>query len=238
MPSITLPARPAPVELDFARTAVIVVDMQNDFGSKGGMFHRAGIDIETITQIVPRIAAVLAAARGAGVPVVYLKQQHAPDLADAGSVRAPHFIKHQRMQLGRSVTAPDGSPSRILVADTWNTAIIEALTPEPEDVIVGKHRYSGFFETDLHERLLALGVDTLVFVGATTSICVESTLRDAMFRDYICVALADCTAEPIAHDATRSNHDASLLNIELLLGWVANSGDLRAALGGFRQAAE
>ena len=150
---------------------------------------------------MPRIAKLLGAARQAGVPIVYLKQQHAADLADAGATRAPHFLKHQPLQLGKSVTAPDGSAGRILVADTWNTGIVEALTPEPQDVVVGKHRYSGFFETDLDERLKAIQVDTLLFVGATTSICVESTLRDAMYRDDTCIAVADCMAEPIAHGA-------------------------------------
>jgi ureidoacrylate peracid hydrolase len=204
--------------------------MQNDFGSPGGMFDRAGIDIAPIRAIVPRIAAMLAAARAARLPVVYLKQQHAPDLADAGGPRAPHFIKHQRMRLGSPVPAPDGSAGRILVRDTWNTAIVDGLTPAPGDTVVGKHRYSGFFETDLDARLKALAVDTLIVVGATTSICVESTVRDAMFRDYRCIVLADCTAEPIAADAPRSNHEASLLAIELLFGWVAASADVVAAL--------
>jgi ureidoacrylate peracid hydrolase len=100
----------------------------------------------------------------------------------------------------------------------------------PIDTVVGKHRYSGFFETELDHKLKAGGIRYLIFVGATTSICVESTVRDAMFRDYMCVVLEDCTAEPIARDAPRSNHEASLLNIELLFGWIAKSSDLRAAL--------
>lgn len=230
MPTILLPARPSSVQLATDRTAVIVVDMQNDFGTEGGMFHRAGIDITPIQRIVPAIASVLDAARQFGLPVIYLQQQHRPDLSDAGSSRAPHFIKHHPLQLGKVVPAPDGSDSRILVAGTWNTAIVDALAPAPGDIRVGKHRYSGFFETDLHEQLQARGIDTLVFVGATTSICVESTVRDAMFRDYACIVLADCTAEPIAHTAARSNHEASLLSIELLFGWVAESADLLTAL--------
>ena len=71
-------------------------------------------------------------------------------------------------------------------------------------------------------------------VGATTSVCVDSTVRDAMFRDYHCLVVADATAEPIAADAVRSNHEASLLTLELLFASVATSDDL---VDGFRAAA-
>ena len=111
------------------------------------MFDRAGIDITPIRRLVPRIAGLLEDARAAGLPIVYTKQQHRPDLADAGGPGAPHFIKHQRMQLGKPVEASDGSPSRILVAGTWNTDIVPELAPRPGDIVVGKHRYSAFFET-------------------------------------------------------------------------------------------
>lgn len=230
MRSVRLMARPEPLDIDLAHTALIVVDMQNDFGAEGGMFHRAGIDISPAKAIIPRIAEVIRDARAADIPIVYLKQQHKPDLSDAGGPQAPHFIKHLRMRLGADAAAPDGSTGRILVRDTWNTAIVPELAPMPGDIVIGKHRYSGFFETALDATLEARGVRTLIFTGATTSICVESTVRDAMFRDYVCVVLEDCTAEPIAHDASRSNHEASLLTIELLFGWIAKASDLRTAL--------
>jgi ureidoacrylate peracid hydrolase len=73
-------------------------------------------------------------------------------------------------------------------------------------------------------------VTTLVFTGCTTSVCVESTLRDAFFRDYRCVLVEDCVAEPIAHDAPRSNHDATVLLVNLLFGSVTNSSQLVKAL--------
>ncbi len=234
---ISLTARPEPVDLDVALTALIVVDMQNDFGSKGGMFDCAGVDIAPIQAIVPRIVEVVAEARRAGMPIIFLRQQHRPDLGDAGGPDAPHFIKHRRMKIGELTSTPDGQPGRVLVRDTWNTDNVPELTPQPGDIIVGKHRFSGFFETDLDQRLKALGSKYLIFTGATTSICVESTVRDAMFRDYACVVLSDCTAEPIAADAPRSNHEASLLNIELLFGWVTRSSDFQSALQAVPQAA-
>jgi ureidoacrylate peracid hydrolase len=99
-------------------------------------------------------------------------------------------------------------------------------------VIVPKHRYSGFFETNLDGILRDRGIEYLVVTGCTTSVCVESTIRDAMFRDYHCLLLEDCTGEPIANNQPRSNHEASLLTIQLLFGWVSNSEQFVKALTG------
>jgi ureidoacrylate peracid hydrolase len=230
MRPVVVKGRPTPVELRLDHTAVVVVDMQNDFASSGGMFDRAGIDIASIQAIVEPTKRVLAAARATGMHVVYLKMGFRPDLSDAGFPDAPTWVKHLPLQAGADVTAPDGSSSRILIRDTWNTDIIDALTPGPEDLVLYKHRYSGFYDTDLDAQLRTRAVDTLVFVGATTSVCVESTVRDAMFRDYDCVVLEDCTTEPIAANAPRSNHEASLTVLELLFGSVTDSFALLDAI--------
>jgi ureidoacrylate peracid hydrolase len=227
---IKVDARPEPVAIEPSRTALLVIDMQNDFGSPGGMFDLAGLDISAIAAAATRIPPVLEAARGAGIPVVFVKMEHAPDLSDVGPWDGPHWIKHIPMRVGDTVTAPDGSPSRVLVRDTWNTEILPELTPEPGDLIVSKTRYSAFFETELHDLLQRLGVTHLLVTGCTTSICVESTIRDAMFRDYSCVALEDCTAEPIGATLSRTNHEATLLVVERLFGWVSSSSAVTEAL--------
>ncbi|HEY2938579.1 MAG TPA: cysteine hydrolase [Gaiellaceae bacterium] len=216
-------ARPASVAVDPQRAALIVIDLQNDFGAPGGMFERAGIDISGIAAAAEATRPVLRAVRDAGIPVVYLKMEHAPDLSDVGPTDGPHWIKHLPLRVGDEVVAPDGSEGRILVRDTWNTRILEALAPEPDDHIVSKHRFSGFFETDLDAVLRRLGANTLLVTGCTTSVCVESTVRDAMFRDYSCIVLEDCTAEPIGAGLSRTNHEASLLVVETLFGWVSNA---------------
>jgi ureidoacrylate peracid hydrolase len=216
-------AKPEAITFDTAKTAVIVVDMQNDFGSKGGMFDRAGIDISGIQKAVGPTAKVLAAARKAVVKVIYLKMGYKPDLSDLGAPNSVNRVRHLRLGVGQKVTAPDGKESRILIRDTWNTDIVPELKPQAGDDVIYKTRFSGFFETDLDERLKKLGVTHLIITGCTTSICVDSTVRDAMFRDYLCVLLADCMSEPIGHGLPRSNHDASLLSAEVLLGWVSNS---------------
>ena len=223
-------ARPQTFRLATATTAVVVVDMQNDFASPGGMFDRAGIDITGIRAIVPNVRAVLAAARDAGVMIVYLKMGFGPDLADAGYPSSPTWLKHLPLRAGDAVTSPDGTPSRILVRDCWNTDIVSELCPANSDIVLYKTRYSGFYATELDALLRGHGIEQLVVVGATTSVCVESTVRDAMFRDYHCLVLADATAEPIAADALRSNHEASLLTLELLFAAVARSEDLIASL--------
>jgi ureidoacrylate peracid hydrolase len=228
--AVQVEAQPEPLSIDPATTAVLVVDMQNDFGAEGGMFHRAGIDVAPIRAAIVPTARVLAAARSAGIPVVYLTMGHRADLSDAGAGDSPHRRKHAPLGVGAMVTAPDGRESRVLVRDTWNTEILPELAPEAGDIIVPKHRYSGFYETDLDSILRSRGVITLIVTGCTTSVCVESTIRDAMFRDYTCLLLTDCTAEPIGAELPRSNHDASLLVIRRLFGWTATSEALLAAL--------
>jgi len=224
-----LEARPEPIRVDPERTALLVIDMQNDFGARGGMFDRAGIDISEIQNVVAPTAKAMAAARKARIPIIYLKMGFRADLSDAGPRESPTRIKHQRMHFGDAVSAPDGSPSRILVRDTWNTDILETLAPQPGDVIVWKNRYSGFYNTELDSVLKSLNARYLIVTGCTTSVCVESTVRDAAFRDYAPILLEDCSAEPVGY-RPRSNHEASLLIIERLFGWVSNSDHFVQAL--------
>jgi ureidoacrylate peracid hydrolase len=228
--TVRIEARPSAISIDTARTAVIVVDMQNDFGSKGGMFERAGIDISGIKKAVAPTADVLEAARTAGIKVIYLKMAYRPDLSDLGAPDSVNRVRHLQLGVGQSVTAPDGSQSRVLIRDTWNSDILNELKPQADDTVIYKTRFSGFYKTDLDERLQAVQIKHLIITGCTTSICVESTVRDAMFRDYLCVLLADCMSEPIGNGLPRSNHEASLLSTEVLLGWVSDSSQFSAAL--------
>ena len=224
---IVVDAKPEALAINPAQSAVIVVDMQNDFGSKSGMFALAGIDISAIRNAIAPTARVLAAARRAGIGIIYLKMAFRPDLSDAGSPHGPNRIKHRRLRVGEAIAAPDGTASRILIRDTWNTEIVPELAPEPDDIVLYKHRYSGFYETDLDSVLTRSSIKSLIFTGCTTSVCVESTIRDAMFRDYTSLLLADCTAEP---GLAGINHDASLLAVQGGFGWVSQSAQFIAAL--------
>ena len=223
-------AKPESTTIDLARTAIVVVDMQNDFGAEGGMFHRAGIDISSIHQAIVPTARVLAAARKSGVKIVYLKTEYRLDLSDLGPVDSPNWIALKRSRVGERVTTPDGTEGHIMIRDTWNTQIVCELVPETGDIVVSKHRFSGFYGTDLELILRGLLIEYLVFTGCTTSVCVESTMRDAMFRDFGCVLLADCTAEPIGQGLSRSNHDASLFLLQTVFGWISDSAHFIGAL--------
>jgi ureidoacrylate peracid hydrolase len=228
---ITIEAKPEPITIDTAQTAVIVVDMQNDFCSKGGMFDRAGIDISVVEKAVGPTRRVLLAARDAAIKIVYLKMGFRPDLSDLGENDSPNRVRHLHFGVGQQSFAPDGRQGRFLIRDTWNTDVIEELRPQAEDVVLYKHRFSGFYQTELDDVLRRLGMRNLIFTGCTTSVCVDSTIRDAMFRDYRCVLLADCTGEPIAVELARSNHEASILTIQMLFGWASSSERFVSAIG-------
>lgn len=225
MAQIILEARPHPIVLDTAKAALIVVDMQNDFGSKGGLFDHGGVDISCIQKVVPAIARAIAVARDAGMKVIYLKMGFLPDLSDMGPDDAPNRVRHLHFGVGQPMKAPDGREGHFLVRDTWGTAIVSELTSAPGDIEIWKTRFSGFYETELDATLKKLCAKQLVFTGCTTSICVESTVRDAMFRDYQCVLLRDCMAEPIGNNFSRTNHEASLLSVEVLFGWTASADE-------------
>ena len=169
MTGIEVPARPAPFELDPSTTAVVVVDMQNDFASPGGMFDRAGLPIAGIQAIVPKVRAVLDAARRTGIFVAYLKMAFQPDLADSGHPTSPTWLEHAPFHVGTEVTAPNGEVSRILIRDTWNTEIVEELAPKAGDAVIYKSRFSGFHRTGPHEVLQARGIQQPIIVGATTA---------------------------------------------------------------------
>ena len=197
--------------------------MENDFAAKGGMFDRAGVDISGAQNVIAPTAKVLSAAREAGLKIIYLKMGYRPDLSDLGATDSVNRTRHLKFGVGQKIQAPDGRESRVLIRDMWDTDIVPELKPQLNDIVLYKTRFSGFYQTDLDAILKKFGIKYLIVTGVTTSICVESTVRDAMFRDYLCVLLKDCMSEPIGHDLPRTNHEASLLNAEVLLGWVSDS---------------
>ena len=215
MPTHEIKAVPEPVEIDPSRTALIVVDMQNAFGSKGGMFDKAGIDISGIQEAVQPTAAAVEAARRAGIKVVWIKMGFQPDLSDLGAEDVPNGFLF--LHLG----VKDG----VLARDQWGTDIVDELTPEDGEPVIYKPRFSAFYRTDLDELLRSYGAKHLIITGCTTSICVESTIRDAFFRDYHCVLLQDCAAEPMGRNLSRSNHEATVLLVERIFGSVSTSTD-------------
>lgn len=172
---VTLDAKPEPIAIDPARTAIIVVDMENDFVAKGGMFDRAGADISGAQKAISPTAKVLGAARQAGIKIVYLKMGYRPDLSDLGAPDSVNRTRHLKFGIGQKIQTPDGRESRVLIRDTWDTDIVPELKPQAGDIVLYKTRFSGFYQTDLDATLKKLGIKYLIVTGVTTSICVEST---------------------------------------------------------------
>src|SRR6476660_6782022 len=119
MKMVTLDAKPEPIAIDPTRSAVIVVDMENDFAAKGGMFDRAGVDISGAQKAIAPTAKVLTAARQAGLKIIYLKMGYYPDLSDLGSSDSVNRTRHLKFGVGQKIQTPDGHESRVLIRDTW-----------------------------------------------------------------------------------------------------------------------
>lgn len=228
--SVDVEAAPEPLTICLATSAVLVIDMQNDFGARGGMLDRAGRDVSVIRRLIPSIRRITAVARDARMPVIYLTMAHRPDLSDAGMPDTPHWLRHKRLSVGEAFAGPNGKITRCLIDGTWGTEVLSELAPKPGDIVVRKHRYSGFFETELDAWLRAHGIRTLIVTGCTTSICVESTVRDAMVRDYVCLVLADAVGQPPLPGTGSSAHGASLRMIEEAFGYVTSTNALATAI--------
>lgn len=220
MSTAEIQAVPSPVAIDPTKTALLVVDMQNAFGSTGGMFDRAGIDITGIQGAVAPTAAAVEVARRSGINVVWIKMGFQSDLSDLGAEDVPNGFLF--VDLG----VKDG----VLERDTWATDIVDGLKPNVGEPVIYKTRFSAFYRTQLDQLLRDWGVKYLVVTGCTTSICVESTIRDAFFRDYHCILLEDCAAEPMGRKLSRTNHEATLLLVERVFGSVSSSSSFAQAL--------
>jgi len=211
-----LQAKPEPLEVDPSKSAVVVVDMQNAFASKGGMLDIAGADIAGAQTVVDVIGQILPAARRAGMPVVYLQMGYKADLSDSGGPESPNWHKELGIRLMNCRPELKG---QLVTEGTWDFAVVNELSPQPGDIVIVKTRYSGFARTELDAELRARGIRYLFFTGIATNVCVESTLRDAFFLDYWPILITDATmaaGPPAVQEVT-------LFNIESYFGWTISS---------------
>jgi ureidoacrylate peracid hydrolase len=218
-----LDAKPGPLDVDLTKSAVVVVDMQNAFASKGGMLDIAGTDISDAPRVVRSIRDVLDAARQAGILVVHLQMGYKPDLSNSGGPNSPNWHKQLAMHLMNCRPELKG---KLLTEGTWDFAIVDDLKPNPRDLVVIKTRYSGFAGTTLDSQLRTRGIRYLFFAGIATNVCVESTLRDAYFQDYWPILIAD-GAMPAGPP---SLHEATLFNVENFFGWTIRSREFLSAI--------
>jgi ureidoacrylate peracid hydrolase len=221
---VVVPAKPEPIKLDIDRTALVVVDMQNSFCKKGGLFDYMGkLDEKKVKQIINRDKKVIEACRSKGIRVVYLRMGYRPGLANAGGPESPNYYKELGLVAMRQHRELGG---KFLVTGTRDWEIIDELEPRPGDIVVDKHRYSGFVNTDLDAILGTHNIKYLLFIGLATNVCVESTLRDAYFHEYFPVLISDGCGN-IGPEFTQA---AAVWNVTEVFGWVAASRDLIKAL--------
>jgi ureidoacrylate peracid hydrolase len=218
-----LPARPEPIMLRPAETALIIVDMQNAYASPGGYLDLAGFDISGAAPAIEKIGEAAAAARAAGMPVIFFQNGWDPDYVEAGGPGSPNWHKSNALKTMRNKPELQG---KLLAKGGWDYELVQALPPQPGDIVVAKPRYSAFFNTNLDSLLRARGIRSLVFTGIATNVCVESTLRDGFFLEYFGVVLHDATH----HAGPDFIQQASLYNIEKFFGWVSSVEEFRAAL--------
>ncbi|MFC6050015.1 pyrimidine utilization protein B, partial [Methylobacterium hispanicum] len=217
------PARPEPIALDPAMSALIVVDMQNAYASAGGYLDLAGFDVSATGPVIERIAQAVAAARAAGILVIWFQNGWDADYVEAGGPGSPNWHKSNALKTMRR--RPEMN-QRLLAKGSWDYELVDALRPEPGDIVLPKPRYSGFYNTPLDSMLRARGIRSLIFTGIATNVCVESTLRDGYHREYFGIVLADAT-----HQAgPPSLQEGALRNIETFFGWVSDVEALTAAL--------
>lgn len=226
---ITLTARPEPVDLDPAKTAVIVVDMQNSFATKGGMFDIAGYDISGAAAAIEVNQRLLEACREARIQIVYLQMTYKAGLEDGGDPGSPNYHKELGLRMMRNAPELDG---KLLVENTWDWQVVDELAPQPGDEVIQKSRYSGFCRTGLEAYLQSKGIRYLLFTGIATNVCVESTARDAYFSEFWPILVEDA----MNHSGPEFNRQATLWNFERVFGWVTRSADVIAAFNVERNA--
>ncbi len=217
-----LKAEPESIKLDSARTALIVVDMQNAFCKKGGLFDVMGmLNGDKAKSAIANNKKIIGAFHRAGIKVVYLRMVYRADLADAGGPESPNYWKEKGRAMARK-----NPGRRFLVEGTWDAEIIDELKPLHDDIVVNKNRFSGFFNTNLNSVLRTLNIKCLVFTGVATNVCVESTLRDAYFHEYFPVLVNDACANT-GPDFVQSS---TIWNVTNVFGWVTKTADLIKAL--------
>ena len=224
---VTLTARPQSIDIELARTALIVVDMQNSFASKGGMFDLAGFDITAAAPVIEVNRRLLALSRQAGLKIVHLQMTFRPDLSDAGDEGSPAFHKELALRMMRARPALAG---QLLVENTWDWQFVPGLEPAPGEHVVRKTRYNGFIRTDLEGHLLAHKIRHLLFTGLATNVCVATTAMHAFFCEFWPVLIEDA----MTNSGPAFNQQATLWNFEHVIGWVTHSDHVAAALRALR----
>lgn len=198
---------------DPAKSAVIVVDVQNDFIHEDGRSGLSGDRNAAAKEMAEnRLAPFVAEARAAGALIVWIQMGNAPETTPPANAR----MKRKMYGQGEDF---DIWQRAMCVKGSWGAEFY--LKPEPDDEIVAKTRYSSFIRTRLDELLKSKGIETAVVTGVVTNQCVESTARDAYQYDYDVVVVSDCVS-----DTNEQARAATFASVERSFGWVRTAAEL------------
>lgn len=215
-------ARPEPVTFDPKQSAVIVVDMQNGYCSPGGYFSYLGVDLSPFERVVNAISQLVTMSRNTGMQIVWLQNGWDPQLKEAGGQHSVNQLKGNSLRLMRERSELRG---KLLTKGSWDYEIVDALKPEAADIIVPKPRYSGFAGTALDSLLRSRRIETLLVCGVATNVCVESTIRDAFFKEYFPILVRDACYQA----GPEFIQEATIYNVEKFFGWTASVADVAQA---------
>ncbi len=212
--------------VDLAKTACIVVDMQNDFCHPDGWLAHIGVDVTPARKPIEPLQILLPKLREIEVPVLWLNWGNRPDLLNISA-----GLRHVYNPTGDGVGLGDPLPKNgapVLTKGSWAAAVVDELAPKSEDIKVDKYRMSGFWDTPLDSILRNLGKTTLLFCGVNADQCVLATLQDANFLGYDCILLRDCAATTSPEFCMQ----ATVYNVNQCFGFVADSGKVLEGLEG------
>ena len=203
-------------KVDPRSTALVIIDYQNDFCAARGAFARTGFDPAPLQRIAPALRSLLAQARAAGVPVIFVWNEYTYGVH--WYLSEVTLAQARRKWHGRYLEIP------VCARGSWGAKLYGGLRPVREDAVVVKHRFNAFVDTDFALILRSRRIRSLVVAGVLTNVCVESTVRDAFFRDYYALVPEECVA---TYD--KAQHDAALTNIDTFFGHVTSVRELEAA---------
>ncbi len=214
---ITLFTATKTLRLDLAKTALLIIDMQNDFCHPDGWLAHIGVDVTPARSPIAPLQALIPPLRQRDVPILWVNWGNRPDLLNI-SPAALHVYNPSGDGIGLGDPLPrNGAP--VLEAGSWAAAVVDELAPHPHDIRVDKYRMSGFWDTPLDSILKNLGKTTLLFAGVNADQCVLCTLQDANFLGYDCILLEDCTATTSPDFCWQ----ATLYNVKQCFGFVTDS---------------
>lgn len=204
-------AKPFTFDFDLSKTALIIIDMQRDFCEVGGFGEALGNDVTPTKSIIPTVKKILDAAREKKMFIVHTREGHRPDLSDV-----PEAKKRRFQSIGEK-----GPMGKILIRGEYGHDIVDELKPIAGEVVLDKPGKGAFYQTDLQLILENKGIESLIFCGVTTHVCVHTTIREANDRGFECLMLEDGTA---AFDPKDQEAAIRMINQQGgIFGWTTTS---------------